>query len=96
MRSVVVAIAIAATALWVTRLALRRYWTATILIGVKTRNTQEESQLRDLLLRVRSEMFCVLDAAPAGFAAPWQQARTGDRRRLRLIDWIAIALEKRL
>ena len=36
--------------------------------GVKARNTQEKSQLPDLLLRMRSEMFRVVDAAPAGFA----------------------------
>jgi len=36
--------------------------------GVIARNAQEKSQLGDLLLWMRGEMFRVVDAVPAGFA----------------------------
>jgi hypothetical protein len=36
--------------------------------GVIARNTQEKSQLRDFLLWVRGQMFCIVGATLAGFA----------------------------
>lgn len=40
-----------------------------VAAGVKPGNAQEKSELRDLLLRMRGQMLCVIDAAPAGFPA---------------------------
>jgi len=37
--------------------------------GVIARNPQEKSQFRDPLLRMRAEMFRVVDASPTSFAA---------------------------